>query len=263
MTARLTVLVLALAAAAGYLGFELRSERNMATQLHGELDALKAHPPPAVLPDDELIRRFNVLYYTRRNWDDTSWIGVKTLQNPPDMWSIQEILCEVRPDYVIEAGTYAGGSAVYMAMVLEAAGVDAKVLTIDIKPRTEEAEKLKIWKDRIEFFLGSSTDPALVAKLAERVKGKKVVVMLDSDHSRDHVFEELNAYGPMVSLGSYLIVQDTNTHGHPAPGDAPGPWEAVHDFLPHHPEFQIDRAREKFLVTFTPEGYLKKVAPSP
>lgn len=219
-----------------------------------------------VLPpsDEQIVRDFHRLYYQRRSWDHMNWLGVKTLQNPPDTWVLQELITEIRPDFIIDAGTYTGGSALYMATVLEALDLPGKVLSIDVSPHVEEASKHRLFRERVEVFTGSSTDPKLIDGLRERLAGKKVLVLLDSLHTRDHVFDELNAWAPFVPVGSYLVVQDTNINGHPVQGDpGPGPWEAVHEWLPSHPEFEIDRGREKFLLTFTPDGYLKRVRPGP
>ena len=87
------------------------------------------------------------------------------------------------------------------------------------------------------------------------------MVVLDSDHSKAHVRRELDRYREFVTVGSYLVVEDTNVNGHPVmPEHGPGPFEAVQEFLPEHPEFQIDHAREKFLLTYFPGGYLKRIA---
>jgi cephalosporin hydroxylase len=86
------------------------------------------------------------------------------------------------------------------------------------------------------------------------------MVVLDSDHSRDHVLNELKAYSPLVTKGNYLIVEDTNLNGHPVhPSIGPGPMEAVTDFLRYNDEYQIDKERERFYITFNPNGYLKKI----
>ena len=88
------------------------------------------------------------------------------------------------------------------------------------------------------------------------------MVILDSDHTRNHVLKELELYSELVSKGSYLIVEDSNINGHPVYsgfGQGPGPWEAVLEFLPKHPEFEIDRTKEKFLMSFNPNGFLKKI----
>ena len=85
------------------------------------------------------------------------------------------------------------------------------------------------------------------------------MVLLDSDHTRDHVLKELEAYSPMVTHGSYLIVEDTNLNGHPVePEHGPGPMEALEAFLPAHPQFAHDTAMDKFLLTFNPRGFLKR-----
>ncbi len=112
----------------------------------------------------------------------------------------------------------------------------------------------------MEFRQASSTDPELVAELAERVRGKKVLVILDSDHRERHVYQELKAYGPMINKGSYLIVQDTNVNGHPVlPDYGAGPMEALHRFLGETKDFEVDSSRERFLFTMNPIGFLKRV----
>jgi cephalosporin hydroxylase len=127
----------------------------------------------------------------------------------------------------------------------------------------QQARKLPIVQRRVDFMLGSSTDPALVAKIAERVKGKKVVVLLDSDHSAPHVRRELEMYAPLVNVGSYIIVQDSNVNGHPVlpnfAGGQGGPWEAVEQSLKSNDNFEIDKTRERLLLTFVPNGYLKRI----
>ena len=219
----------------------------------------KAKAAPVAVPRTQIVRMFHeMLYYSAVN-EDMEWMGVRTLQNPADMWVIQEILFEVKPDFIIETGTFHGGSSLFIAMVLEAMGSDAKILSIDIEPKTGFAKTYHVFQKHVEVFTGSSTAPDLVKAIGERVKGKKVLVLLDSDHREPHVSAELAAFGPMVSVGSYVIVQDTNLNGHPVvPDYGPGPWEAVEGFLEKHPEFEVDKSREKFLVSFFPSGYLRR-----
>ena len=97
--------------------------------------------------------------------------------------------------------------------------------------------------------------------MAERAAGAgTVLVVLDSDHSRDHVLAEPRAYAPLVTPGSYLVVEDTNINGHPVyEAFGPGPMEAVQDFLKERDDFEADRSREKFLLTFNPRGWLRKL----
>lgn len=116
---------------------------------------------------------------------------------------------------------------------------------------------------RIGFIHGSSTNPKIVEAIREQIKdGEQVLVILDSDHNKNHVLDELHAYAPLVTPGSYLIVEDTNRHGYLLAGGLPagGPMEAVEEFLLETGDFEVDRSREdKFLMTFNPSGWLRRV----
>jgi len=218
-------------------------------------------PKPPEPTRQEILDRFHQMFYDGPNtWHESQWLGIETLQNPNDVWITQEIIVEVAPDFIIETGTRRGGSAILWAMIQREVNPEGKVITIDINPVEEPVTKLAIWRERVEFRHTSSVDPDLVAELAERVRGKKVLVILDSDHRENHVYQELTAYGPMVSLGSYLIVQDTNVNGHPVVSDfGPGPMEALERFLSETNAFEVDASRERFLFTMHPRGYLKRV----
>jgi cephalosporin hydroxylase len=219
-------------------------------------------PAPAPISDAEVVRRFYELWTDLKAptvWKNT-WFGVSTLQNPFDVWITQEILWEVKPDVVIETGTYHGGSALLWATVLEQISADAKVLSIDVEDHTAEASKHPLFGRRVQFLLGSSIDPKLLADVAERVKGKRVLVILDSLHTRDHVLAELQAFAPLVSVGSYLIVQDAFVNGHPAmPDYGPGPYEAIQAFDPVSHGFEVDHGRERLMFTYNVGGFLKRV----
>jgi len=213
--------------------------------------------------DDETVRKRFFEIWGRQFRDKTgiwksTWLGVPTLQNPLDVWVTQEIFFEVKPDFVVETGTFNGGSAALWATILEQINPDARVITIDIKNWSAEARKLPIVQRRVDFLLGSSTDPAIVADVARRVAGKRVVVILDSLHKRDHVLAELEAYAPLVPVGSYIIVQDTGigvpTYGMGWSGDA------ARDFLAKRDDFEADLTRdERFLITNNAHGFLKRV----
>jgi cephalosporin hydroxylase len=153
----------------------------------------------------------------------------------------------------VETGTANGGSALYMACICDLLGV-GEIISVDIL----EAERPR--HDRVTYLTGSSTAPEIHARVAEFVGDRSpVLVILDSDHSRDHVLEEMRLYGPLVTAGSYLIVEDTNVNGHPVfPEHGPGPMEAVEEFVREAPEFSIDPEREKFFFTFNPRGFLRK-----
>jgi cephalosporin hydroxylase len=214
------------------------------------------------LADHPVVEQFHKLYYdSSETWTTTKWLGVGTLQNPNDVWITQEIICEVKPDVIVEAGTCMGGSAAIWAMVLQQVNPNGRVITIDIQDRvTSEARTLPIIRESVDFLIGSSTDPKIVDEIRRRTEGKKVLVLLDSDHSKEHVVKEMDAYGPMVTKGSYMIVQDTNINGHPVlPEFGPGPWEALDEFLPGNPQFQPDKSREHLMFTMHPRGYLRRI----
>jgi len=188
------------------------------------------------------------------------WLGIETQQNPNDVWITQEILFEVKPDFMVEAGTRRGGSAAVWAMILEQINPDARVITIDIEDQVTDARNLDIVRRKVDFLVGSSTDPEILAEVKRRTQGKKVVVLLDSAHDKQNVLNELNAYAPLIGVGSYLIVQDTVVNGHPIWTEyGPGPYEAVQEFMANNDDFKVDRSRERLLLTLCRKGFLKRI----
>jgi cephalosporin hydroxylase len=213
----------------------------------------------------KLLNAFHEIFYAKKGqtWLANHWLGIQTSQNPNDAWITQEILVEQKPDFMVEAGTKNGGSALIWAMILREVNPDSRVITIDIVDKTAKARELPLFKERVDFLLGSSTDPKIVDEVRRRVAGKSVLVLLDSDHSRRHVLAEMQAYAPIVTPGSYLIVQDGILSGHPVKDEmAGGPWEAIDEFLAVNREFQPDRERERLMFTYCPRGYLKRISPS-
>lgn len=182
---------------------------------------------------------------------NTFWGGVKTLKCPLDMWIYQEILSDRRPDVIIECGTKYGGSAYFFSTVFDMIK-SGRVITIDI-----EDFPGKPAHDRITYVSGSSISPEILEKVKAAIRpGEKIMVILDSNHRRDHVFRELELYAPMVTQGQYMVVEDTNINGHPArPSYGPGPMEAVRTYMSGRTDFSPDRSREKFMLTYNPEGY--------
>jgi cephalosporin hydroxylase len=204
--------------------------------------------------DGEVIRRFHSLYYDSGIQGGTSWLGIRTLKCPLDLWIYQEILFRNRPELIVETGTGLGGSAYFLARICDMIEC-GRILSIDRRRRDGRPEHA-----RITYLLGHSTAPEIVAAVTGAVRpGGSVMVILDSAHDRDHVLDELHAYAPLVTVGQYLVVEDTNVNGHPArPDFGPGPMEAVEDFLREEQGtgFVVDRGCEKFLMTFNPGGYL-------
>lgn len=207
-----------------------------------------------------VIGEFHKLYYDSsvfgKTWEETYWLGVKTWKLPLDLWVYQEILYDTKPDVIIETGTAYGGSAHYLACLCDNLK-RGRVITIDVEPHAERPQH-----PRITYLLGSSTADSVVSQVKESIRpAEKVMVILDSDHGKDHVLKELRIYTPLVSSGCYLIVEDTNMNGHPVyPEWGPGPMEALEEFLHENRELEIDADREKFILTFNPRGYLRKRA---
>jgi cephalosporin hydroxylase len=203
------------------------------------------------------------LYYRLASYRNMYWLGIPVIKTPSDMWMMQQVISEVRPDFIIEAGTFFGGSALYFAHVLDGLELpEAKVITIDIQDRTSEVSKLALWQRRVQFVHGSSTAPEVVEQVSEGVAGKKVLVVLDSSHAKPHVLGELAAYAPLVSPGSYVVVEDTSLDGMPLqPSLGAGPMAAVEEFLESElgTKFEPDLSREAFLLTFHPGGWLRRV----
>jgi cephalosporin hydroxylase len=245
---------------------EVRAARTRLSELQREQRILYLEPSP--IPDlgkedstngaeaKEVVRRFHTLYYDShwRTWGKTTWLGLNVLKCPLDLWIYQEIIFKTRPDVIIESGTLHGGTAYYLASICEL--VDrGRIITIDIDtgkiPRREHP--------RLTYLNGSSVAPEIVASVRESIRpSEKVMVILDSDHAKDHVLAELRTWGPMVTVGNYLIVEDTNVNGHPVlPDHGPGPMEAVEEFLTEEKRFVIDDACEKFFMTCNPRGYLR------
>jgi cephalosporin hydroxylase/2-polyprenyl-3-methyl-5-hydroxy-6-metoxy-1,4-benzoquinol methylase len=212
------------------------------------------------LAESSVVREFHRLYYDgtaggQRPYERTTWMGIPCLKCPMDLWCYQEIVFEVRPDLVIETGSFMGGSALYLAHLFDILG-SGRIVSIDVDPRPKPAHQ------RITFLHGSSTAPGIVEQVV-RMAGEaaRVLVILDSDHAAAHVSRELELYAPLVTRDSYLIVEDTNVNGNPVhPGYGPGPREALQHFLGTHPGFQVDRSREKFMLTFNPGGFLRRSA---
>jgi cephalosporin hydroxylase len=198
-------------------------------------------------------RAHDVLYRSDA-WTDATWLGAQALKNPLDLWVYQEIIAETRPELVVETGTYRGGSAFFLASICDLLGA-GEIVSIDIEPvRPDYPEH-----PRVTYLGGrSSTDPDVVAEVRARAEGKRTLVILDSDHSQAHVEAELAEYASLVPLGGYVIVEDSNI-GQIRKDLLPGPLEAIESFLARTDEFEIDRAREKFLITFNPSGYLRRV----
>jgi len=199
-----------------------------------------------------------------------SWMGRPIIQYPQDIIAMQEIIWNLKPDLIIETGIAHGGSLIFYASMLELLGGKGKVLGIDIDIREHnrrEIETHPMFK-HITMIEGSSIDDRVIEQVRKFANGKKrVLVCLDSLHTHDHVLRELEAYTPMVSLGSYCVVFDTivedmpDEYSHDRPwGKGNNPKTAVWKFLKGNDRFVIDKEIEnKLLISTCPDGYLKCV----
>lgn len=197
-----------------------------------------------------------------------SWLGRPIIQYPQDMIAMQEIIWDVKPDLIIETGIAHGGSLIYYASLLELIG-HGEVLGIDIeiRPHNRAAIEAHPMVKRIRMLEGSSTAPDIVEQVRKAAEGKRTLVVLDSNHTHEHVLAELEAYAPLVSVGSYCVVMDTVVEDMPEDCFPDRPWgkgnnpkTAVWEFLKAHPEFEIDKSIEhKLLITVAPDGYLRRV----
>ena len=191
-----------------------------------------------------------------QNFHTTKWLGQPILQNTFDLWVIQETLAEIKPALLIECGTNQGGSALYYAHLFDLMK-HGRIISIDVERLHD------ITHPRIEFLLGSSVAPEIVAHVRQAVQqiGGPVLVILDSDHSTAHVRQELEAYAPFVTPGSFILVQDGMIDVLPLLQGAldSGPLPALRAFLKEHPEFEVDAARvARFPITHHPEGWLRR-----
>jgi cephalosporin hydroxylase len=221
----------------------------------GQMNAMKQWLATRAPVERLVTDAFHRMYYgaSQRTWDNTTWLGTPILKCPLDLWVYQELLTRVRPDVILETGTNEGGSAHYLASLCDLLD-HGRIVTVDTDENPARPQH-----PRITYLVGFSTAPEILAQMAEHAQGT-VMVILDSDHSRANVSEELKAYSHLVSKGSYLIVEDTNLNGHPvAPGFGPGPMEAAMEFVGSHPEFRVDGDCEKFFMTCNPRGYLQRL----
>lgn len=197
------------------------------------------------------------------------WCGLPIIQYPQDIVALQEIIWKVRPKWIVETGVARGGSLALSASMLELIG-DGHVIGIDIDIRAHNRKAIEDHRlaKRITLIQGSSVDAAVVEQVQKLVGGQDpVLVLLDSNHTHQHVLDELQLYSPLVRAGSYIVVYDTVIEDMPArfsdnrawgPGNSPK--TAVHAFLAKSDRFKIDREIEnKLLLTVCPDGFLQCV----
>jgi len=222
----------------------------IAQNVGAQIRALQARPEVA---------QFHRLFYEQSGLTigATRWLGVPLMKSPLDLFVQQDLIVDLKPGLIIETGTWQGGSALFFASVCEQLG-RGEIVTVDVNRLAEPPAH-----QRLTYLTGSSVDPKIVDQVKAMVPADQpVLVILDSDHSPEHVAAELEAYAPLVTPGSYLIVEDTNCGGRPVENEqwAPrgGPYVAVEAFLASHQEFVQDPLCEHYLLTMHPGGWLRR-----
>ena len=200
------------------------------------------------------------------------WLGLPIIQYPQDVMAIQEVVWRTKPDLIVETGVARGGSLILYASLLKLIGNGGRVVgvDIDIRPHNRQSIEEHPLADAIHLIQGSSIDEATVAAVRDQVKDAgRIMVVLDSMHTADHVLRELELYGPLVTQGCYLIVFDTVIEFMPPETVANRPWSkgnspynAVQQFLETNSRFRVDRTIDaKLQVSVAPHGYLECVGP--
>jgi cephalosporin hydroxylase len=197
-----------------------------------------------------------------------TWLGVPIIQFPQDIVATQELIWSVRPEVIVEAGVAHGGSLILSASILQLLGGDRFVIGIDVDIRRHNRERLLAHPlaSRLRLIDGSSTSSEVIAQVRDMIGPRQsVLVFLDSNHTYEHVLQELELYSPLVSRGSYIVVFDTVIENMPRGSFPDRPWDvgnspmtAVQEFLKKNRRFEIDRQlHAKLLLSVAPDGYLK------
>lgn len=200
-----------------------------------------------------------------------TWMGVPIIQMPADIMATQEVIWSTKPDIIIETGVARGGSVLFMASLLELLG-NGQVIGVDIDIRAHNRDTIEThpMSRRVTLVEGGSTAPETLAAVRALIPdGARVMVILDSDHSRDHVLDECRAYGPIVTEGCYMVVADTMI-GHVDESHAPRkrsklwfkgnePLTALRTFLEEDTTFEVDEVLNgKLVLSSSPGGYIRK-----
>lgn len=197
-----------------------------------------------------------------------SWLGRPVIQYPQDLVALQEIIWTERPQLIVETGIAHGGSTVFYASMLELVGGAGRVVAvdIDIRPHNRAAIEQHSFSRRIQLIEGSSVDQHVVEQVRAAAHGiANVMLVLDSNHTREHVLHELELYSPLVKAGQHIVVFDTIIEQLPPEALGERPWgrgnsphTAVQEFLRHNDRFVVDVQREaKLLISVAPGGYLR------
>jgi cephalosporin hydroxylase len=241
--------------------------KQFAAERADRLDRLAEAPGP--LPEAKTFFEASLPLLYSYNFD---WLGLPIIQYPQDVMAIQEIVWRTRPDLIVETGIARGGSLILYASLLKLIGNGGRVIgvDVDIRPHNRQSIEEHPMAEAIHLIEGSSINEATVDAVRDQVKdARRIMVVLDSMHTADHVLRELELYSPLVTQGCYLVVFDTVIEFMPAETVSERPWgrgnspyNAVQQFLQTNSRFRVDRSIDaKLQISVAPSGYLECVAP--
>jgi cephalosporin hydroxylase len=206
---------------------------------------------------DMTLREWIERYQREIVFERVNYRGVSTWKNVLDLWVYQEIIWETGVEVVIEIGARHGGTTLWLSDLLRSCrGESATIISIDL-----ERPPLEL-PSNVHFIRGDSVASETVAEVGLMCGGRRTLLIADGNHSADHVLEEMRLYGPLISDGSYFIAEDGIVDVMEWKEYTPGPMVAAQRFLSETDEFVLDRTREKFLLTYAPGGFLRRVRPS-
>jgi cephalosporin hydroxylase len=192
----------------------------------------------------------------QRIMNDTKYFGIQTWKSPIDFWIYQEIIHEIKPDVIVEIGVNAGGSTLALAHMCDLLG-NGRVIAVDLNHDAIVDEVRE--HPRIKLVKGDAC--ASFGKVQKLIKRRdQVLVIEDSSHTFDNTLAILERYAPLIKPGGYFIVEDGICRHGLDGGPSPGPYEAAEAFITSHGNFEIDRSREGFVITWNPKGYLRRTA---
>ena len=217
---------------------------------------------------DDILYGYDVLFEKTQRFALSKWLGVQCQQDPSDAFLIQMLLWQIKPDLIIDLGTNNGGSALFCASIMNYYNQKGKIVTVDVKNYTENwinfctdcsnPAESPLWKKYVTFYQGYTTDPNIVEKVEKYVNQSKVVfVIQDASHAGVDVYQDLVAYSKFVSVGSYIIAQDTKLDRINRGRDITS---NIEKFINENNNFIINREVEtQFYYTQHAKGYLKRI----
>lgn len=204
-----------------------------------------------------IVDQFHKLYFEKleqKSGLQISWLGHHTGKVPADLWRYQEIIFEYKPDFIVECGTYWGGSAIYMASIMDLIN-HGRIFSLDKYPKNPLPTH-----PRVTYFKGDSSSQESFDKISKKIPdNSKVLVILDSDHHAEHVYKEMKLFDKIIPSGGMMIVEDTFLGGNPSHFEyGQGPIPAIEKFLKENSNYSIEKKNERFLFTLNRDGFLRK-----